>query len=165
MSLKIGVVADTHVPSTYVKIPDELWRGLDGCDQLVHAGDFDSWETYQEFKQRFPTAAVLGNRDTFQVCEEVPEWRILEAAGFKIGVVHGFGPPKNLGPRLRKAWPGGPVDLLVYGHSHQAGEEEIEGMRLLNPGSPTDTLCATRRTFAILTLNDSIEIEIRDLEG
>src|SRR3989304_5864479 len=113
MSLKIGVVADTHVPSTYVKIPDELWRGLDGCDQLVHAGDFDSWETYQEFKQRFPTAAVLGNRDTFQVCEEVPEWRILEAAGVSVGSVYGYGRPKDRGAGLRKEGRAGPVDLLV----------------------------------------------------
>jgi hypothetical protein len=165
MSLQVGVVADTHVPSTYAKVPDELWRGLEGCEQVLHAGDFDSWETYEEFKKRFPTAAVIGNRDTFAICEEVPEHRVLDLSGFKIGMIHGFGPPKNLGPRVRQVWPGGPVDLLIYGHSHRPGVEEVDGIRMLNPGSPTDTLCAERQTFAILTLNDSLEIEIRDLAG
>ena len=163
MSLQIGVVADTHVPSTFARIPENLWREFEGCDRLIHAGDFDSWETYEEFGKRFPTTAVIGNRDTFPACDEVPEWRILEIGGFKIGVTHGFGPPNNLGPRVRSAWSGGPVDLLVYGHSHRAALEEIKGIRLLNPGSPTDTLFAPRQTYAILTLGDTLEIDIRDL--
>jgi putative phosphoesterase len=165
MTQRIGVVSDTHVPSIYRTIPDDLWRGLEGCDRVIHAGDFDSWETYEAFKREFPVTAVIGNRDEFRECEEIPNSQVIEAGGFTIGVTHGWGPKKGLPERVYHAWEGGPVDLLVFGHSHLPGIHTIDGLRLLNPGSPTDTISAERQTFALLEIGDTIEIAIHHLGG
>ncbi|NUN97298.1 MAG: metallophosphoesterase family protein [Candidatus Omnitrophica bacterium] len=90
--MRIGVLSDTHVPSVCRVMPDAVWRALDGCETVLHAGDFDSWETYCEFKKRFPVFGVIGNRDSFGVSEEVPERRIVELGSFRIGMTHGSGP-------------------------------------------------------------------------
>lgn len=161
--MKIGVVADTHIPLFAPAVPDELWKGLEGCDHLIHAGDFDSWETYEAFASRFPLTAVIGNRDQFPASDEVPERRILEVGGFRIGITHGFGPPSGAAKRTAKAWKDGAVDLLIFGHSHEAGVFDLDGLRLLNPGSPTDTHYCDCRTYAILELDDEIGIEIHNL--
>lgn len=162
--MRIGVVSDTHIPLFAPSVPDRLWKALEGCDHVIHAGDFDHWETYLEFASRFPTVAVIGNRDEFPECEEAPERRILEVGGFRIGITHGCGPPSGAAKRVARNWKEGPVDLLIFGHSHEAGEFDLEGLRMLNPGSPTDTLCSDRRTYAILELDDRIHIGIHDLD-
>lgn len=161
--MRIGVLSDTHVPSVYRTIPEGIWRALDGCDAIIHAGDFDGWETYEAFKSRFPTFAVVGNRDTFGRCEEVPMNRVEVLNGFSIGITHGTGPRFNLPQRIRTTWRGPHVDLLIFGHSHEAGICEIDGIRMLNPGSATDVL-ADRQTIAILDLKEKLEITIQDIQ-
>ncbi len=161
--MRIGVVSDTHVPGVYRSIPENLWRALEGCDQVIHAGDFDGWETYSLFKKRFPTIAVVGNKDDFRACQEVPESRILEVRGHTLGITHGRGPAAGLPQRVAQRWTGGPVDLIIFGHSHVAGIYDIHGQRLLNPGSATDVL-ADRCTIALLDVGESIEITFCEIE-
>lgn len=143
-------------------MPDAVWRALDGCETVLHAGDFDSWETYCEFKKRFPVFGVIGNRDSFGVSEEVPERRIVELGSFRIGMTHGSGPRAGLPARVRAAWSGA-ADLVVFGHSHEVGIHEINGLRLLNPGSATDVCTADRQTLAYLDLEDTIRITIHEI--
>jgi len=161
--MRIGVVSDTHVPSLYRTIPDELWRVLEGCERVIHAGDFDGWETYETFRQRFPLTAVIGNRDAFEESSQVPTKQVIQVGTFKIGITHGWGPKKGLPERVFQSWEDGPVDLIVFGHSHKPGVHTIDGCRLLNPGSPTDTITAERQTYAILEIGESIEISIHDI--
>jgi hypothetical protein len=163
MGIRIGVVSDTHVPGVYRSLPDTLWRALEGCDQVIHAGDFDGWETYQQIKSRFPTIAVVGNKDDFRACEEVPESRILTVGGHTIGITHGCGPCAGLPQRVAQRWTGGPVDLLIFGHSHDLGLHEIGGQKLLNPGSATDVL-ADRCSIALLDVGEIIQISFSDIE-
>ena len=42
------------------------------------------------------------------------------------------------------------TDLLVFGHSHIPWDTEHEGLRLLNPGSPTDKRRQPFRTLGLL---------------
>ena len=54
------------------------------------------------------------------------------------------------------------TDLLVFGHSHIPWDSiSPNGMRLLNPGSPTDRRRQPSGTFITLTLSEGA---IRDLE-
>lgn len=161
--MRIGVLSDTHVPKVYRTLPDNLWRLLDGCDQIIHAGDLDGWDTYELLKSRFPICAVVGNQDSFPACEEVPEKRVLEVNGHTLGITHGCGPSAGIAQRVAKAWTGGPVDLLIFGHSHLPGIHEINGQKMLNPGSATDVL-ADRRTIALLEIGETIETTFHDLE-
>jgi len=162
--MKVGVVSDTHIPSLSRYIPEALWRGLEGCEHLIHAGDFETLEIYEEFNERFPFSGVKGNRDLFNDRGHLPDQRIIELEGFTIGITHGFGSRVGLPERVRKGWTE-PVDLLVFGHSHQVGIYDIDGLKLLNPGSPTDFISAARQTFALLNLGDTIEIEIHELDS
>ncbi len=161
--MRIGVLSDTHVPGVYRSLPDSLWRSLEGCDQVIHAGDIDGWSTYELLKSRFPTIAVVGNKDSFRACEEVPESRIFETNGHTFGITHGKGPAAGLPQRVVQRWTGGPVDLLIFGHSHEAGIHEINGQRLLNPGSATDML-AEHCTIALMEVGETIEIVFREIE-
>lgn len=161
--MRIGVVSDTHVPGVYRSLPDALWKALEGCDQVIHAGDFDGWGTYELFKSKFPTTAVVGNKDDFRACDEVPESRILKVDGFSLGITHGRGPCGGLPQRVAQCWKDGPVDLLIFGHSHQPGIHEINGQRLLNPGSATDVL-ADRCTIALVDVGETIEIVFHEIE-
>jgi putative phosphoesterase len=160
--VRIGVISDTHVPSQCHEMPDAVWRALEGCEKVIHAGDFDSWKTYEDFKRRFPTFGVIGNRDDFGPCEEVPERRILELPGLKVGVIHGWGSPAGLAERIRRSWTE-PVDLLIFGHSHLAGLQEVNGVRMLNPGSATDVFFAERQTLAIIELDEQPRIEMIEI--
>ena len=162
--MRIGVVADTHVPIFAPKVPEKLWTALEGCDHVIHAGDFHTYEVYREFASRFPLTAVIGNRDEFPESPEVPERQILEVNGFRIGVTHGFGPPRGTEKRVVKFWKDDPPDLLIFGHSHEPGIHKLEGFKLLNPGSPTDKLSNDHPSYAILELKDEILIEIHELK-
>ena len=162
--MRVGVVADTHVPILAPKIPDTLWRGLEGCDYLIHAGDFHVYSVYEQFASRFPMTAVIGNRDEFPESEDIPEKQLIELEGFTIGVTHGFGPPRGTAKRVVKSWKAPPPDLLIFGHSHEAGVSTINDCQLLNPGSPTDYISSEERTYAILELRDEIQIQIHHLE-
>lgn len=161
--MRVGVISDTHVPSLYRSIPPGIWRALEGCEIIIHAGDFDGWEAYEEFKSRFPTLGVIGNQDSFRRCDEVPMNRVETLNGYQIGITHGFGPRVNLPQRVLTNWHGPKVDLLIFGHSHEPGIHVIDGTRMLNPGSATDVL-ADRQTIAILDLKETLEITFQDIQ-
>ena len=161
--MKIGVISDTHVPIFATQLPPKLLKKLDECDRVIHAGDFHAYSVYRELASRYNLTAVIGNRDEFPESEEIPERQVIDVGGFKIGITHGFGPPKGVAKRVVRSWKDTPPDLVIFGHSHQAGMHEIDGFKLLNPGSPTDTLSSDRQTYAILELDDEIKISIHDL--
>ncbi|NIY15820.1 MAG: hypothetical protein GWM98_13445, partial [Nitrospinaceae bacterium] len=80
--------------------------------------------------------AVRGNMDPF--VQGVPVKRVIEFAGHRIGLIHGWGPPEGLENRLLKEFCGENLDALVYGHSHYPANHECNGMLFFNPGSVTD---------------------------
>jgi putative phosphoesterase len=69
---------------------------------------------------------------------DLPHKRILEVAGVRIGLIHGWGPPAGLVERLRREFAATPVDCLVFGHSHTPLCRHEHGVLLFNPGSATD---------------------------
>ena len=53
--------------------------------------------------------------------------------------------------RLAERFP--TADVIVFGHSHQPVNEEMDGVRFLNPGSPTWKRRSPQRTLIRLTLD------------
>lgn len=67
----------------------------------------------------------------------LPEVAYADLDGLRLAVVHETGPASGRERRCALRFP--ETDLLVFGHSHIPWDSTAaNGLRLLNPGSPTD---------------------------
>jgi putative phosphoesterase len=130
---RIVAVSDTHI-ELWSQVPDRLVDLAEGADLLLHAGDFVSIEVYEAFSDLGPLEAVCGNSDFPEVKALLPERRIVEVEGVKIGLVHRASYSADItgADLLAREME---VDALVFGHIHKPLVER--GSRLLIcPGSP-----------------------------
>jgi hypothetical protein len=80
---------------------------------------------------------VFGNNDHGALRERLPEVARVELGGVRFAVVHETGDAAGRERRCAQRFPD--VDVLVFGHSHIPWDTTADsGLRLLNPGSPTD---------------------------
>lgn len=160
--MKIGVISDTHLAGHDAR----LKRLADGpfreVDFILHAGDLVDISVLDSFEGK-EVRAVYGNMDPLSVRTVLPDRLILELAGYRIGLMHGWGMPFNLEQKLLKEL--GHVDCLVYGHSHKPANRTKNGTLFFNPGSATDKRSAAFNTVGIIEIGSRIEgkiIELRD---
>ena len=115
-----------------------MWAAVDDADVVVHAGDWVSVELLDALQARAKRlVGVFGNNDGPQLRARLPEVARLELAGVRLAVVHETGAAAGRERRCAAAYPD--VDVLVFGHSHIPWDSTTAtGLRLLNPGSPTD---------------------------
>jgi uncharacterized protein len=115
-----------------------VWAAVDDADVVVHAGDWVSVELLDALQARAKRlVGVFGNNDGPQLRARLPEVARLELAGVRLAVVHETGAAAGRERRCAAAYPD--VDVLVFGHSHIPWDSTTAtGLRLLNPGSPTD---------------------------
>jgi uncharacterized protein len=112
------------------------------ADLIVHAGDVVALSVLEELRGLAPVEAVYGNMDEPALRETLPEERVVEVAGARVGVVHIPGPADGREARLVARFPG--CDAVVYGHTHIPEVARVRpgsgsgGMWILNPGSPTE---------------------------
>ena len=85
---------------------------------------------------------------------------VFEVGNFRIGVTHPAegGPPFRLESRIRKKFSG--INLIIYGHSHWAKNEEFGGIIYFNPGSATGKWPARKKTFGIIEIEENINGKI-----
>jgi putative phosphoesterase len=117
-------------------LPAECLRRLAGADLILHAGDVVAAGVLEELAQRAPVEAVAGNMDEPVLLAALPERRIVDVGGARIGMVHVPGPAVGRGGRLAGAFPG--CDAVVYGHTHLSDVSQAGAVWILNPGSPTE---------------------------
>ncbi len=149
--MRVLLLADTHVPTRARDLPDVVWREVAEADLVVHAGDWMAVELLDELESR--SAALLacwGNNDGPELRRRLPEVARAEYERVRLAVVHETGPKQGRERRMRAAYPD--VDLLVFGHSHIPWDTSVAGLRLLNPGSPTDRRRQPHCTYMTLTL-------------
>jgi putative phosphoesterase len=164
--VKIGLVSDTHVPTSIQALPREVLDGLQGVDLILHAGDLVSLLVLEPLKAIAETVAVRGNMDMPEVRFELPETRLLTLDGRKIGLIHGHQQRPLLGayPRSASGYDSTAMDrvydyfvgefpradVVVFGHFHLPVIKTWKGCLLVNPGVVAAN--PGRRTFAIMTL-------------
>ncbi len=138
VTTRLLMVADTHVPKRARDLPGQLWSEIDDADVVVHAGDWIDVRLLDELEARSRRlVAVFGNNDHDALRERLPEVARVEIEGMRLGVVHETGTSKGREERCSALYPD--LDVLVFGHSHIPWDTTSEtGLRLLNPGSPTD---------------------------
>ena len=138
MSLRLVLVADTHVPKRARALPDQVWTAVDDADVVFHAGDWVSEALLDEFEQRSRRLiGVYGNNDGDGLRQRLPETARVTLDGVRFSMIHETGQAKGREQRCEALFPD--TDVLVFGHSHIPWDTVAPGgMRLLNPGSPTD---------------------------
>lgn len=138
MSTSILLLADTHLPKRAKTLPDQVWREVDAADVVLHAGDWVDLATFEALEQRSrKLIAVWGNNDGPELRERMPETAYWELEGVRFAMTHEAGASSGRERRMDRAFPD--IDVLVFGHSHIPWDTVApSGMRLLNPGSPTD---------------------------
>ena len=138
MATRMLLLADTHVPKRARSLPDAVLQAVDDADIVVHAGDWVDEATLDLLAARSRVLhGVYGNNDGPELRARLPEVARFTVEGVDIAVVHETGESRKREERMDQAYPG--IDLLVFGHSHIPWDTvSPSGMRLLNPGSPTD---------------------------
>jgi putative phosphoesterase len=149
--MKIVAISDTHAPRRWKSCPPRVAGYLRQADLILHAGDVCTASVFDELAQYAPVHAVLGNNDGPDVAAwGAPETLDLELAGLKVSMIHDSGPSAGRLRRMRRRFP--EAGLVVFGHSHIPLDESADGLRILNPGSPTDRRRQPHGTIALLTV-------------
>ena len=158
--VRIGLVADTHRHSgSPIGLPLPLIRGLDGCELIMHAGDFNSSAVFDELRQIAPVVGVHGNNDELDIVRALPDRRYLLAGEKRIGLIHAHQRGRNAREAAMTAMDVD-LDCVVYGHSHMPDFSCENGLLLVNPGSPTQRRRAPSRSFAIMAIDEASEIKV-----
>jgi hypothetical protein len=147
------VLADTHVPRRAVDLPGPVWAAIDAADVVIHAGDWVAASLVAAVSARCRLIGVHGNNDGPDVRALLPEVGRATLGGVRVAVVHETGAAAGREGRTSRAYPD--TDLLVFGHSHIPWDTVTpSGLRLLNPGSPTDRRRQPAGTWVEATFAD-----------
>jgi putative phosphoesterase len=149
-------MADTHVPKRARDLPAELWAAVDAADVVVHAGDWVDVPLLDALEARARRLiACYGNNDGPALRRRLPEIGRADLAGVQLAVIHETGPATGREQRCAAKFPD--ADVLVFGHSHIPWDTTADtGLRLLNPGSPTDRRSQPHATYLTATAADGM---------
>ncbi|MGC0421157.1 metallophosphoesterase family protein [Embleya sp. AB8] len=150
--MRVLLTSDTHVPRRAKAVPERLLTELAAADVVIHAGDWVDAAALDLFEARSRRLiGVYGNNDGPDLRARLPEVARARLGGVRFAVVHETGPAEGRERRCAARYPD--VDVLVFGHSHIPWDTVAEsGLRLLNPGSPTDRRRQPHHTYMTLTV-------------
>jgi putative phosphoesterase len=156
--VRVVVLSDTHAPRRWRACPPAVAGYLRQADLILHAGDVCTASVLTELAEYAPVTAVVGNNDD----PSVAAWGAAETAeldldGLRVAMVHDSGARTGRLPRMRRRFPG--ADLVVFGHSHIPLDESAPGLRIFNPGSPTDRRRQPHGTLGVLEVDDGRLVE------
>jgi putative phosphoesterase len=152
--MRLVLISDTHIPARGRDLPGPVWAAVDSADVVFHAGDWvcpDLLDTLMERSARL--IGCWGNNDGPQMRERLPERADVTLGGVRFTVVHETGAAAGREARMAQRYPD--TDVLVFGHSHIPWDTTAAtGLRLLNPGSPTDRRRQPSCTYMTAVLGD-----------
>lgn len=158
--MRIVVLSDTHAPRRWKACPPRVAEWLREADLILHAGDVCTAAVLDELAAYAPVRAVLGNNDGPDVTAwGAPVTDEFEAEGVRIAMIHDAGPAAGRTARMRRRFP--EADLVVFGHSHIPLDETGDGVRIFNPGSPTDRRRQPHGTIGVLDVAAGRPVEAK----
>jgi len=165
MPLNLVFIADTHVPKRAKDLPGLVWRAIESADVVFHAGDWVEAGLLDEFERRSKRLlGVYGNNDGPELRRRLPGTTTTTLDGVRFALVHETGQAKGREQRCEALYP--EADVLVFGHSHIPWDTvSPRGLRLLNPGSPTDRRRQPSCTFMEAVVDDGRLAEVRLVEA
>jgi putative phosphoesterase len=163
--VRLVIMADTHVPKRARDLPAPLWEAVGSADLVVHAGDWVHVDLLDALEARAARlVGVYGNNDGPALRARLPEIARVELDGLRMAVIHETGASGGREKRCAAAFPD--TDLLVFGHSHIPWDTVAPGgLRLLNPGSPTDRRRQPFATYLTAAIDGGslTDVELRRL--
>jgi uncharacterized protein len=150
-AMRVVALADTHAPRRWKSCPPLVAEQLRQADVILHAGDVCTAAVLDELSEYAPVLAVAGNNDGPDVAAWGAKPALLaDLGGLRVAMIHDSGAAPGRLRRLRRQFPG--VDLVVFGHSHIPLDAEADGLRIFNPGSPTDRRRQPHGTVGVLRI-------------
>ena len=154
MATKIGVISDTHSAGSGRDLPVEILKTLRGVDMILHCGDLECLGILDYLEEVAPLLAVRGYEDPVEEGERLAlTTRVVKVEGVSIGMIHDIQWP---GPKIQTSPDGAdlilpeangreimarkfkePVDIVLYGDTHEEIVTYWDGIMIMNPGSPT----------------------------
>lgn len=184
--MKIGLISDTHSAGSGRDLPDEVLDALAGVDLILHCGDLECLGVLDYLETVAPVLAVRGYEDPVEPGERLAyATRVVHAGGVAIGMIHDIqwpGPkvattPDGTGLVLPEGQAkatltrkfGEPVDVVVFGDTHEELVCRWDDTLIVNSGSPTYPGKRHRRgalgTVGLLTIDgEEATARIIDLE-
>jgi uncharacterized protein len=158
--VRLLLIADTHVPKRARDMPAQVWDEVARADVVLHAGDWVEPALLDALEEKADRlVACWGNNDGAELRARLPERADVELAGVRFTVVHETGGSVGRDARMAKLYPD--TDVLVFGHSHVPWDTTAAtGLRLLNPGSPTDRRRQAFCTYMTATVDDGALAEV-----
>ena len=152
--MRIGLISDTHSAGSGRDLPTPVLEALAGVDLILHCGDLECLGLLDYLETVAPVLAVRGYEDPMEDGERLAAGkRVVVAEGLAIGMVHDIqwpGPkiptspdgtalefPPGDGRLLLARKFGQPVDVVIFGDTHEELVCRWGGVLLVNPGSPT----------------------------
>lgn len=137
--MKLVILSDTHIKpgqSLLSLLPEELISILKSSDLILHAGDFETLECYNELRSLGKLIAVHGDTDSLELKKLLPERQVITVESVKIGIIHKGQLTSENTDGLRYLAKEMDVDVLIFGHFHHPIAHKTEVL-LLSPGSAT----------------------------
>lgn len=158
--MKLLLIADTHVPKRARDLPARVWEEVDAADVVIHAGDWVAPELLDQLETRSARlVACWGNNDGPPLRARLPERADVTLGGVRFTVVHETGAASGREARLSRLYPD--THVVVFGHSHIPWDTTTAtGLRLLNPGSPTDRRRQPFCTYMTARVADAALVDV-----
>jgi putative phosphoesterase len=156
LPLRIAVFSDTHLADTAEArafLHGLVNNVIDPVDMILHAGDVVAPDLLDVFEE-YTVHSVRGNMDP--IAPGIPVKKVIDVQGFKIGLIHGWGPAEGIEERIYSEFSQCSLDCLVYGHSHVPVCHERHGVLFFNPGSATDRRNMSCHTIGLLEIDKKI---------
>jgi putative phosphoesterase len=159
--MRLLLLADTHIPKRARDLPEPVWHEIERSDVVIHAGDWVSDGLLDELSARADRLiACWGNNDGPELRSRLPECAEVTLDGLRFTVVHETGAAAGREARMAQRYPH--TDVLVFGHSHIPWDTTAKtGLRLLNPGSPTDRRRQPFCTFMTAVTRPGVLTDVR----
>jgi uncharacterized protein len=143
MSLRIGVISDTHG-----LLRPEVAHYLAGVSHIIHAGDIGTPDILERLRRIAPVTAIRGNVDVGNWARHYPETETLRLGGRGFYLLHDL-KTLEIDPAAHD------IDAVISGHSHRVQIKTINGILFLNPGSAGPRRFHLPITLATLDLDET----------
>ena len=137
MKNNILVIGDTHI-SSFKDLHQRFLYYIKDCNWIIHVGDYTSKDVVEGFIKVKGNnfLGVYGNSDPLVIRKLLPSKKIVDISGIRIGIIHpeSGGPETFLKKRIMNEFRDSSVDVIAYGHTHEAQIDWVGDILLVNPG-------------------------------